>query len=122
MLFWNKLIEYKEIPEKIPEFPEIWHKSPEIPELSKWLGIAISIYNYILCNKKDSCRLQLHKNYEWIEIHMTNIRLPTLSYHSNCYNFSLAFLTTYGKFYRARPGRILGFTIYAILCQTPSQS
>ena len=42
MLFWNKLIEYKEIPEKIPEFPEIWHKSPEIPELSKWLGIAIS--------------------------------------------------------------------------------
>ena len=39
MLFWNKLIEYKEIPEKIPE---IWHKSPEIPELSKWLGIAIS--------------------------------------------------------------------------------
>ena len=43
MLFWNKLIEYKEIPEKIPEFPEIWHKSPEIPELSKWLGIAISI-------------------------------------------------------------------------------
>ena len=44
MLFWNKLIEYKEIPEKIPEFPEIWHKSPEIPELSKWLGIAISIH------------------------------------------------------------------------------
>ena len=43
MLFWNKLIEYKEIPEKIPEFPEIWHKSHEIPELSKWLGIAISI-------------------------------------------------------------------------------
>lgn len=43
MLFWNKLIEYKEIPEKIPEFPEIWHKSPEIPELSKWLGIAISM-------------------------------------------------------------------------------
>jgi len=43
MLFWNKLIEYKEIPEKIPEFPEIWHKSPEITELSKWLGIAISI-------------------------------------------------------------------------------
>ena len=42
MLFWNKLTEYKEIPEKIPEFPEIWHKSPEIPELSKWLGIAIS--------------------------------------------------------------------------------
>ena len=42
MLFWNKLIEYKEIPEKIPEFPEIWHKSPEIPELSKCLGIAIS--------------------------------------------------------------------------------
>jgi len=42
MLFWNKLIEYKEIPEKNPEFPEIWHKSPEIPELSKWLGIAIS--------------------------------------------------------------------------------
>jgi len=42
MLFWNKLIEYKEIPEKIPEFPEIWHKSPEIPEFSKWLGIAIS--------------------------------------------------------------------------------
>ena len=42
MLFWNKLIEYKEIPEKIPEFPEICHKSPEIPELSKWLGIAIS--------------------------------------------------------------------------------
>ena len=41
MLFWNKLIEYKEIPEKIPE---IWHKSPEIPELSKWLGIAISRY------------------------------------------------------------------------------
>ena len=45
MLFWNKLIEYKEIPEKIPEFPEIWHKSPEIPELSKWLGIAISMYD-----------------------------------------------------------------------------
>ena len=45
MLFWNKLIEYKEIPEKIPEFPEIWHKSPEIPELSKWLGIAISSYD-----------------------------------------------------------------------------
>lgn len=50
MLFWNKLIEYKEIPEKIPEFPEIWHKSPEIPELSKWLGIAISTANPAIAN------------------------------------------------------------------------
>jgi len=50
MLFWNKLIEYKEIPEKIPEFPEIWHKSPEIPELSKWLGIAISSPWTVQCN------------------------------------------------------------------------
>ena len=30
-----------------------------------------------------------HKNHEWIEIHMTRIRLPTLRYHSNCCNFSL---------------------------------
>jgi len=56
MLFWNKLIEYKEIPEKNPEFPEIWHKSPEIPELSKWLGIAISNYGspigVTLCSHK----------------------------------------------------------------------
>jgi hypothetical protein len=54
MLFWNKLIEYKEIPEKIPEFPEIWHKSPEIPELSKWFGIAISF------NRKPVSVLKAH--------------------------------------------------------------
>jgi len=42
MVFWNKLIGWKEIPEKNPEFPEIWHKIPEIPELLKWLGIAIT--------------------------------------------------------------------------------
>jgi hypothetical protein len=47
MLFWNKLIEYKEIPEKIPEFPEIWHTSPEIPEFSKWSGIAIPSVNVL---------------------------------------------------------------------------
>jgi len=52
MLFWNKLIEYKEIPEKIPEFPEIWHKSPEIPELSKWLGIAISSHERLIIVKR----------------------------------------------------------------------
>jgi hypothetical protein len=46
MLFRNKLIEYKEIPEKIPEFPEIYKKSPEIPELSKWFGMAISNSNH----------------------------------------------------------------------------
>ena len=53
MVFWNKLIGWKEIPEKIPEFPEIWHKSPEIPELSKWLGIAIT--NCILQNRNSFC-------------------------------------------------------------------
>jgi len=48
---------------------------------------------------------------------MTCTRLPTLSYHSKCCNFSLVFLTTYDKVYMPRPGRFFGMTTFGWLVE-----
>ena len=97
MLFWNKLIEYKEIPEKIPEFPEIWHKSPEIPELSKWLGIAISSYGRteyidIVCRCADA-REKLLRERDWSK----SCRWVDHAHWGNSRNVSISLKPDVGK-------------------------
>jgi len=58
----------------------------------------------------------MHKKDELIEIHMTSIHVPTLSYYSKCWNFSLFNHLWQSLYAPAALGWFLGLTRFCDFC------